>query len=169
MPELDEKIVAHAKKAIAEYGSARTKFRAIQDELKEAGLLVGNDNKVGIAGEFWAFLFYHRRGYQFDGLPRHTNNKDFDFAFLDPQGNHLRISVKSITAENSRGTTTRVSVDGSWDELCIVQMSALLSPERIGTVSKAKFSERFRARKSAPATNRKWLSESWLDLHEPVF
>ena len=52
-----------AKEAICNYGKARTAFRNVQKEMHETRLLSGNDNKVGIAGEFWTKAFYHENGY----------------------------------------------------------------------------------------------------------
>ena len=58
-----------AEAAIAAYGKARHQFRSAQEALADCGLLQGNDNKVGAAGEFWAIKFYVSQGYEIIEVP----------------------------------------------------------------------------------------------------
>ncbi len=65
-----------AEKAILTYGRARLHFRKAEKELP--ALLGGNDNKVGIAGEYWAKRHYHSKGYRLTEVPA-SNNPGYDF------------------------------------------------------------------------------------------
>src|SRR5436309_13582963 len=87
-----------AEKAVKAYGAARKKFRRIQEQLRESGLLQGNDNKVGAAGEFWAIRYYCCRGYRLVEVPR-SNNAGYDFRCRQNRGPGLRIAVKGVSDE----------------------------------------------------------------------
>jgi hypothetical protein len=163
--KLKPSLVARAKKAIRAYGHARRRFRQVQDELKEAHLLVGNDNKVGVAGEFWAILYYEHLGYSLHEIPARTNNEDFDFKVSKKSRKPLRISVKSITTENAHGKTTLVRSSGDWDQLCIVLLDENLAPTRFGIATRKQFGDRF-ARKTR-AANRRWLNQGWMAVKNP--
>ena len=156
-----------AVRAIREYGTARARFRRVQDELKEARLLVGNDNKVGIAGEYWALRFYRSRGYELDSLPRFTNNADFDF-IVKKSGRRAHVSVKTITDENRRGTTTLVRGGGKWDELCLVILTEDLMPKEFGVATKREFRAHFRKCKDSQPANRRWLRQNWMSVATPT-
>jgi hypothetical protein len=164
---ISPELVSEARAAIVQYASARRRFRAVQERLRAAGLLVGNDNKVGVIGEFWAIQDYRARGYRLQRIPTHTNNAGFDF-IVTKMSESIRVSVKAITAENSKGTTTLVHSDGDWDELCVVQLDADLHPVRFGCATKAQFCGRFGEAGAKRQANVRWLDQSWMSVHAHV-
>jgi len=72
---------AAAEAAILAYGRARQRFCKTQVDLETSKLLSGNDNKVGVAGEFWAKKLFHSMGWQLVSVPA-SNNEGFDFRVL---------------------------------------------------------------------------------------
>lgn len=96
-------------------------------------------------------------------IPPHTNNAGFDFVVskLDVA---MKVSVKAITAENTRGKTSLVHADGDWDEVCIVQMDESLEPVRFGCASKEQFRSRFGETAAQRPANVRWLNQGWMSV-----
>ncbi|MFM9865602.1 MAG: hypothetical protein ACKVRO_18575 [Micropepsaceae bacterium] len=160
---ISPELVSEARAAIVQYADARRRFRAVQERLKAAGLLVGNDNKVGVIGEFWAIQDYRARGFRLQRVPPHTNNAGFDFV-VSKVDVPIKVSVKAITAENSRGKTSLVHANGDWDELCIVQMDEILEPVRFGCATKEQFLLRFGDAAAQRPANVRWLDQGWMSV-----
>jgi hypothetical protein len=126
---------ALAIQSIHAYGMARKEFRAKQESLPL--LLGGNDNKVGVSGEFWAKKYYVDRGYEITEVPN-SNNEGYDFKCASGE-QQLRISVKVITKESKTGRQLRLKKSNQWDELLMVLLTEELSPYCFGRVTRSQF------------------------------
>jgi len=162
--ELNPALMAEAEAAIRAYGEARVNFPRVQDRLSASRLLFGNDNKVGIAGEFWALRLYLSRGFALHPVPIHGNNPSYDFIAMHPVTGVKHVQVKAISAENKLGLTSFVKVGRHWDELCIVQMNEHLSPERFGIADKKAFADRCKVRSGQMRADKRWLDEGWMEV-----
>jgi hypothetical protein len=153
-----------ASSAIQSYGRARMRFHRAERKLRETKLLAGNDNKVGIAGEFWAKWHYSTLGAKIlQVMP--PSNEGYDFV-CERGARRVRVSVKVISAENKRGRQLRFKSDGSWDEICLVLLDVDLTPTRIGTATRREFLKAQRARENSspnPIVTKFWLGPNgWL-------
>ena len=125
---------ARAKAAIEAYGKARKRFRKTQKELP--ALLGGNDNKVGICGEFWAKWFYDSQGYTITEVPR-SNNPGYDFRCAKGKSRGAR-SVKVVSDESSAGRQAAMRlkrVPAEWDEIALVLLDTEMQAYCIGVAS----------------------------------
>ena len=134
-----------AKQAIKDYGAARKKFRAAQERLRHCGLLQGNDNKVGAAGEFWAIQYYCSKGYRIVEVPC-SNNAGYDFRCRKGSECDLRVSVKVVTDESVKGTQLPLKKSNMWDVLFVVLLSEKLLPYRRGFATRRDFERARRAK-----------------------
>jgi len=147
-----------AKSAVLAYGKARNVFRMKQECLQRSGLLNGNDNKVGVAGEFWAKVLYHRLGYRLTSIEP-SNNKDFDFCCRHDR-RELKISVKVISDESKAGKQMRLHTSAEWDELLVLLLTEELKPYRYGRVTQEQFQQ---AKKDEAICEQPKVSRSWLE------
>jgi len=146
-----------AEAAVRAYGRARRRFCKCQLDLERTKLLSGNDNKVGVAGEFWAKMLYHRRGWSLVSVPR-PNNAGFDFS-CSRRGSTVRVSVKVISDESKKGRQLPLKPDGPWDALCVMLLKTSLEPYRYGMATRRQFN---RAQKQGVIGRKPTVSRSWL-------
>jgi hypothetical protein len=125
-----------AEEAIRKYGGARTRFRKVQTELRNCGLLQGNDNKVGAAGEFWAIKYYCSRGYRIIEVPK-SNNAGYDFRCAKHGSRVLRVSVTVVTKESVSGTQLPLKKSDKWDVLFVVLLTTRLAPYKRGLATRS--------------------------------
>jgi hypothetical protein len=167
MLEIEERQWKLASSAIRNYGQARERFHRAEKNLQTTRLLAGNDNKVGIAGEFWAKWHYCRLGSKLlKVMP--PSNEGYDFV-CRRGSRRVRVSVKVISAENKRGRQLRLKSGGTWDEICLVLLNTDLTPSRIGVATRREFLRAQKARRNAspnPIVTKFWLGpRGWLTLH----
>lgn len=159
-----------AEKAILAYGRARFRFRKMEEQLPV--LLGGNDNKVGIAGEYWAKFYYHRKGYRLTKVFP-SNNPGYDFTCR--KDNHtIRVTVRAISKENKRGYSIRLPHFNHWNELCIILLGDNLKPYRMGRCTSTQFKQAFQdkrltAKDQQPVLHRSSLnSKGWISDYGEV-
>ena len=141
----------------------------MQDQLGVCGLLQGNDNKVGAAGEYWAMKYYRSKGYEIIEVPR-SNNAAYDFKCRRDKRT-LRISVKVISDENRRGTQLRLKKSNLWDTLFVVLLSDTLQPYKRGFASRRQFeiAQRNGSIRETPTIARRSLNQrGWLTIYGKV-
>lgn len=126
-----------AIQAVRSYGEARKHFRREQESLPV--LLMGNDNKVGVCGEFWAKKFYVDHGYEITEVPL-SNNEGYDFTCAKA-GQKVRVSVKVISQESKTGRQLRLKESEKWDELLMILLNEELVPYCFGLVSRSQFNQ----------------------------
>ena len=139
------------------YGGARKAFRDAQAQLPL--LLCGNDNKVGIAGEFWAKSHYVGLGYRISETP-HSSNEGYDFA-CSKDGRVIRVSVKVVSDESKTGRQLRLKESERWDELLLVRLDEHLRPYLIGRATRAHFDQ---AVADGKIGRRPFVSKYWAGL-----
>lgn len=158
---------ARGKRTVAAYGKARRAFRKAQEEMPD--LLGGNDNKVGVCGEFWAKKYYAGRGYVISEVPA-SNNEGYDFRCR--RGHKaLRVSVKVVTKESRTGRQLRLKRSEKWDELCMVLLDEDLSPYCHGRATRAQFNRavREKAISSSPHISRSSCNQKgWIATYGTV-
>ncbi len=142
-----------AEREVLAYGRARGRFMRAQGKL--GWLLTGNDNKVGVAGEFWAKWIFHSRGWSIERVEG-TNNPGFDFVAV--RSKRVRVSVKVITDESRSGKQMRLREP--WDCVCIVLLSHSLALRRSGIATRSQF-DAARSESSLGSTPR--VSRTWLN------
>lgn len=166
-PAKDEWIAAEV--AIRAYGRARQHFYKAQDALEKSKLLSGNDNKVGIAGEFWAKMLFHREGWTLVSVP-YSNNEGFDFS-CSRRGSAIRVSVKVISDESVKGRQLPLKSGAPWDVLCVLLLKTSLTPYRYGIAKRSQF--KLAQRKGIigckPTVSRSWLNpKGWISRYGEV-
>ena len=160
---------AAAEAAIRAYGRAREHFCRAQDVLENSKLLSGNDNKVGVAGEFWAKLLFHREGWTLVSVPA-SNNEGFDFT-CSRAGDTICVSVKVISDESVKGKQLPLKPDAPWDVLCVLLLTTSLTPYRYGIAkhSQFKFAQREGIIGRKPTVSRSWLNpKGWISRYGEV-
>ena len=158
-----------AEEAIRAYGKARKILCDAQERLAASGLLSGNDNKVGLAGEFWAKLLYHNRGYELTSIEA-SNNEGFDFCCLHA-GKEMRISVKVISKESESGRQMPLKASEAWDELCVLLLTQELTPYRYGRATREDFetAQKNKAIGETPRVSRSWVEpKGWISRYGKV-
>ena len=152
---------SEAKKEVLAYGHAREQFIGAQAKL--GWLLAGNDNKVGAAGEYWAKLIFHSRGWSIESVER-SNNPGFDFVAL--KGERVRVSVKVISDESKSGKQMRLR--DPWDSVCVVLLTEGLALRRFGIATRSQFDAARNETNlgSHPIVSRTWLSlRGWINRY----
>ena len=97
-----------------------------------------NNNLIGLIGEFIAYQFLNDQKRS-PKAPKTKTQKGFDFSCdLDK----IKVSVKTISAENTYGSTTIISEP--CDELIIVLLDSNYRLERIGLLTKSQFNLAFK-------------------------
>lgn len=148
-----------AERAILTYGRARFRFRKAEKEL--LALLCGNDNKVGIAGEYWAKRHYHRKGHRLTEVFA-SNNPGHDFKCQKGRRT-IRVTVRAISNENKRGCSIRLPSVKHWDELCVILLGDDLRPYRTGRCTAEQFRRAFQERRLTSKDQRPKLHRSALN------
>jgi hypothetical protein len=161
--EISDRDWSDAEKAILEYGKARLRFREAQHRLEPCKLLSGNDNKVGIAGEFWAKRLFKDRGWLLDEVPS-GNNPGYDLIIR--KGSRRRhVSVKAVSDESKSGKQVQMRANARWDFLLLVLLSDTLQPYRYGLVTRHQYKAAIKAGSVGrqPRVSRSWLGDGgWL-------
>lgn len=153
----------NAEAAVRAYGLARMAFRSQQEDLKATALLAGNDNKVGVAGEFWAKKIYVAQGWALTEVPE-SNNEGYDFRCRRGD-EELRVSVKVVSDESAKGRQLPLRPSEAWDELCMVLLTAGLALRKFGIVTRDQFVQARQAGSigSKPVVSRAWLGQKgWI-------
>lgn len=132
---------AEAVAAVRAYGRARMRFRRAQETFPR--LLGGNDNKVGVCGEFWAKKLYSDQGCEIAEVPA-SNNEGYDFS-CRRAGKLIRVSVKVVSDESRSGRQLRLKSSLRWDELLYVLLGCDMAPYRFGLVTRTQFARAVRA------------------------
>lgn len=168
-PEIKDTDWEEAEAAVRAYGCARKAFRAEEIRLKLSGLLSGNDNKVGIAGEFWAKKLYSNGGWKIvEVFP--SNNEGCDFSCRRGRILNL-VSVKVISDESKKGRQMSVKAGSTWDELCLLLLDDGLIPYRYGLASKDQYRKAQQDKAIGPAPNvaRTWVGpKGWMSRYGEV-
>jgi hypothetical protein len=163
LPEIQSSDWKTAERAVVKYGKARRAFRKAQHVLGHCGLLAGNDNKVGVAGEFWTKKFYHQDGWRITSIEP-SNNEGFDFRCAKGT-RRLRVSVKVISDESKKGRQVRLKAAATWDEIFVLLLDDDLLPYRNGRATRMQFETAKTAGKigNRPTVSRSWLGEKgWI-------
>ncbi|MBI4026957.1 MAG: hypothetical protein HY360_18370 [Verrucomicrobia bacterium] len=158
-----------AETAVRAYGKARKVFCDAQARLAASGLLSGNDNKVGVAGEFWAKIFYHQEGWKLTSIEP-SNNAGFDFR-CQRNESEIKVSVKAISDESTSGKQVPLRPNSDWDELLVILLTSELIPYRYGRASRQQFecAHKKSAIGSKPTVSRFWLGKKgWLKKYGTV-
>jgi hypothetical protein len=159
-----------AADAILAYGRARSRFRAVQAKLGNR-VLSWNDNLVGVAGEFWACVWYQRHDFKVE-VAASATNPDYDFIVRKGR-RKIKVSVKSMSDEARSGRFVRVPARGDWNELCVLSMSRLLEPRVIGIATKSDYARARRdgfVRKADPKVSPRVISpRGWMGRYGKVW
>jgi len=163
-PAIPDRDIAVAEKAILEYGVSRDLFCQAAKQLLPSGLLFGNDNFVGIAGEYWAKRFYICRGWSISEIFA-SNNAGHDFR-CERAGESICVSVKVVSDFSERGKQLPIKSSAKWDQLCTVLLTNSLVPYAVGTADFEQLEEARRhgkIRSASPVVSRSWLgSKGWV-------
>ena len=161
-----------ARRAIGAYAKARKAFRNEQD--CQPKLLTGNDNKVGIAGEYWVMRYYQERlGRALKDRPGSRSNEGYDFRYVDGK-RCVKVSVKSLSSENKYRRTVQMKKSKLWDELALVLLDDNLHPMRIGWIPRAQFNQAVRGTRKlkiseTPVMSERCMNEKgWMSIYGRV-
>src|SRR5262245_61238483 len=121
-PTILDRDIEIAEKAILEYGSARDLFCQTAKRLQPSGLLFGNYNFVGIAGEYWAKRYYISKGWHISEIFA-SNNAGHDFR-CERAKESICVSVKVVSDFSERGRQLPIKSSAKWDELCVVLLTS---------------------------------------------
>lgn len=125
------------KQLCLNYLKARKAFREIGDDDE---VLHGNDNIVGRIGEAIAHSFLEQQGRQ-PIVVKNQSNEGYDI-ICEP--NQTQVSVKMITSENTRGSTSKIR--DKWHEFIGIELDANLKVIKLGIVSKESFQKELKKR-----------------------
>jgi hypothetical protein len=142
-------------KAMArEYLQARHQFLTSAAAHPE---LSGNDNIMGRIGEMVAVQFLRSQGRKVD-KHKASNHAITDLVAVDDNGTTRLVSVKLISAENKRGTTTPLKP--GWDDFILVELQANYEVKRLGwlNIEAVQSQEQEALVESSPITNRSMLT-----------
>lgn len=120
---------AQLKQVAREYLKARHRFLTKSAVYPE---LAGNDNLMGRIGEMVAVQFLRNQG-RIVNKHELSNHPITDLQVVGTDGAPLNVSVKLISAENKRGTTT--ALKSGWDEFILVELEANYEVQRLGWLS----------------------------------
>ena len=107
---------------INQYIKARIKFYQMQET--HPNYLKGNDNVIGVIGEYYAMLYLEFQGRN-PVKVENRNQKGYDL-YCEKK----KISVKVITAENKGQKTGKIKDE--WDELVLIILNENYKPKKIG-------------------------------------
>ena len=146
------------KELAREYLKARGEFLTKSADYPE---LAGNDNLMGRIGEMVAVQFLRSHGRKVD---KHLKlNHAVTDLYTAEAGNASRsISVKLISAENQRGTTTLLK--NGWDEFILVELLPNYEVKRLGwlTIESLPPTVQKTLLQKAPITSRRMLEANGL-------
>lgn len=153
--------------AIEEYAKGRLKFCEAQK--RQQKLLHGNDNKVGIIGEYWAMRYYQECLKRvLEDRPGSSSNPGYDFRYREGS-KEFRVTVKSVSMENEKGRTVRLADPEHWDELLLVTLDYDLRPLKFGRATKPQYNRVVadgRIGKN-PYASRSWVNpKGWMSREE---
>ena len=114
------------KHVAREYLQARHDFLTKSAAYPE---LAGNDNLMGRIGEMVAVQFLRLHGRTVN-KHKDSNHPVTDLRVVGPDGKPINVSVKLVSAENKRGTTT--ALKAGWDEFILVELQANYEVKRLG-------------------------------------
>ncbi len=117
-----KKIKQKIDTVINQYIKARIKFYKMQVAYPE--YLKGNDNVIGVIGEYYAMLYLESQGRTPIKVD-HRSQKGYDL-YCEKR----KISVKVITAENKGQKTGKIK--NEWDELVLIILDENYKPKKIG-------------------------------------
>ncbi|MFA5208392.1 MAG: hypothetical protein WC428_07165 [Candidatus Paceibacterota bacterium] len=118
------------KKLAKNYLVARKNFREAADKIPE---LNGNDNIIGRIGEFIALQFLKHK-LKRKKVARNENMVQVGYDII---ADNKKVSVKIITSENKKGSTTPIK--NPWDELIIIELGENSKINKIGFITKNRF------------------------------
>lgn len=142
--------------AIRNYINSRREFLSVADRNKR--FLAGNDNIVGRIGEYIAIRLLEKRGISVNKAVS-KSEKGYDLLLTDGR----KVSVKLITAENVRGSTTRIK--SPWDMLILIELNSDYEVHRLGILTRSEFRKALGENKnwsSNPVTKRSMLGANGL-------
>ena len=149
---------AQLKGLAREYLQARHQFLTRSAAYPE---LAGNDNIMGRIGEMVAVQFLRNQGRKVD---KHValNHAVTDLVTIESDGTSRMVSVKLISAENKRGTTTPLK--HGWDEFVLVELEANYEVKRLGwlTAEALKSGDKEALVQGDPITSRRMLDPQGL-------
>ena len=119
---ISKKLKQEIDTVINQYIKARIKFYKMQGIHPD--YLKGNDNVIGVIGEYYAMLYLEFQGRN-PVKVENRNQKGYDL-YCEKE----RISVKVITAENKTQMTSRIKDE--WDELVLIILDENYKPKKIG-------------------------------------
>lgn len=161
-----------AEATIRPYAKAWKAFRDEQD--RQPKLLTGNDNKVGIAGEYWAMRYYQQRlGRMLKDRPKSRSNEGYDFRYAAGR-RPVKVSVKSLSSENKYRKTVQMKKSELWGELVLVSLDDNLRPTRIGRITRAQFRQAVNGTKTRAISETPVMSErcmnakGWMNIYGKV-
>lgn len=143
---------------IAQYCKAR---KDINDDLIALGI-PHNDNIVGRIGEYYASQYFIRKGKTVIFATK-PNEEGYDFKI-----DHIRYSVKTITAENNVGSTSPLKLNKKWGYLIAVKLDSDFNLMALSIVAYKKvknyLDENSRKQNKAPSNSK--LFRWWRFLDE---
>ena len=119
------------KEVCRNYLEARDEFLNFANNDK---VLNGNDNIIGRIGEAIAHSFLEQTKRKPEVL-KVNNNEGYDIKCYD--SSKARVSVKTITAENKFGGTTKIN--NKYDELILIEISRNRKVIKLGHITKDNF------------------------------
>lgn len=145
---MTDSVTADVEGAIVGYLNARRRLLIVAERHPE--LLRGNDNIVGTRiGEYIAMTWLRQKGRNPVKVDTPTE-KGYDL--LDGK---TRVSVKTLTQENTRGRITRLT--DPWDELLVIGFDTKALRYRVGHLHRADFDR-------ALAKHPKWSRRPYVKL-----
>ncbi|WP_299110446.1 hypothetical protein [uncultured Winogradskyella sp.] len=120
------------KQLCLNYLKARQEFLEVANNDE---VLHGNDNIIGRIGEAIAHSFLEQMERR-PKVVKHQSNEGYDIIC---ENNDSRVSVKMITSENKRGSTSKIN--HKWDELIGIELGEDLKVKNFGLITKEAFLE----------------------------
>jgi len=121
--------------AIKAYLLARSRFFEVAEKYPHE--MSGNDNIIGRIGEYLALQFLRSKGR----CPKKTKSlsqEGFDLEEgVEPE--ILRISVKILTSENSKGLGAKLT--DPWDEFLLIQFATSDLSGTVGLITREQFTQ----------------------------
>lgn len=127
---MDSNVEREISDGIKAYIAVRKDFIALSRKHPE--FLYGNDNIVGIIGEYIAIRYLESKGVSAEKA-KLRNERGYDLI----AGDGSKISVKVITQENQNGATTRLK--DPWDEVILIELGEDYKVYRLGHLKREGF------------------------------
>ena len=126
---MKEKII---KKAINDYLAARKTFLEVAQRYPAE--LRGNDNIIGRIGEYRAFTYLRSKNMT-PQKAKSTSQQGYDIIC----NSNRKISVKTITSENTLGRTVRLT--DPWDDFVLIELNEDYKVKRLGHLTREGFNK----------------------------